>query len=198
MSLRTLSVVFGLISLVACGSSEPAPSPVAQVAPHATLPVAARSAIHAPAPAPALATRGALHAPPAKTSPSKAVSTTVGVPGGSPAASKSSSGIVSTGANSWSVPKSVVTRYTSNPNALGSQAAVQQVDSGWRIKSVKSGTDVSAMGVKTGDVITRVNGYSVDGMLNTWWAAQHLKNQPTYRVSVLRAGKPVTLKYQVI
>jgi type II secretory pathway component PulC len=118
-----------------------------------------------------------------------------------PAATKAptnKSGIVHVSGNTYTVPETLVNRYVSDPNALSSQAGATQVKNGWRLTSVKSGSRVEQLGLRSGDVITSVNGYGLGSLTSTWWAAQHLKNEDVYRVSIRRAGEAQTMRYEVV
>lgn len=115
-----------------------------------------------------------------------------------PAPPAPDSGIVYLGGNRYQVPRALIERYVSDPNALAGQAGASQVAAGWKLTSVKSGSKVAQMGLKQGDVVTSVNGYGLDSLSKTWWAAAHLKNEESYRVAIKRAGTPQTLRYDVI
>lgn len=157
---------------VACRSEVPAPAAVA--APSAS----ARA--HAPHAGRARTTRAAKapKAKPGKTAPK--------------------SGIQQINATTWEVPRKLVNRYQEDPGDLAAQASVSGVSGGWKVKSVKAGSNVAQLGIRKGDVITEVNGYSLDGKLKTYWAAMQLKGEDNYRVTVKRGGKNQTLKYRVV
>lgn len=108
------------------------------------------------------------------------------------------SGIVHLGDNRYQVPRPIIQRYVSDPDALSGQAGATQVASGWKLTSVKPGSKVAQMGFKQGDVITSVNGYGLDSLSKTWWAGAHLKNEDSYRVIIKRGGATQTLRYDVI
>ncbi len=108
------------------------------------------------------------------------------------------SGIKQINASTWEIPRKLVNRYQEDPGDLASQASVSAVNGGWKVKSVKAGSNVAQLGILKGDVITEVNGYSLDGKLKTYWAAMQLKGEDSYRVNVKRGGKNQTLKYRVV
>lgn len=106
-------------------------------------------------------------------------------------------GITQVDGRTWDVSSALVDKYTNNPNALGAQAGVTQVDDGWKVTNVKNGSEVQALGVKAGDVITAVNGCSLGKPLNTLLCSQKLKGEDSYVVKLTRAGKSRTQTYRV-
>lgn len=107
------------------------------------------------------------------------------------------SGIVALGDDRYQVPRALIQRYTSDPNALSGQAGASQVDAGWKLSNVKSGSKVQQLGLQSGDVLTSINGYRLDGLTRTWWASQHIKNEDHYNLTIHRGGATKTLRYAV-
>jgi general secretion pathway protein C len=68
---------------------------------------------------------------------------------------------------------------------------------GFEVKSILGDSPLKAIGVQDGDIIKSVNGQPIDSDLDILLIHDAVKDGDPYAISVVRAGKPITLSKQV-
>lgn len=69
---------------------------------------------------------------------------------------------------------------------------------GWSIVSLRPPEFWSAVDLKPGDVVTRINGMAIEREVEAYDAFQAVRQAPTLEVSYLRQGQPRALRYTII
>jgi type II secretion system protein C len=92
--------------------------------------------------------------------------------------------------------RQVIERAREHPEDLARLVQIAPVVEGGRVTGVRVGTGtdaalMSAMGLRTGDVVTAVNGAPVDSLARGQQIIEGLRTAASARVTVLRDGKPV-------
>ena len=103
------------------------------------------------------------------------------------------------------VPKATVARYAANlPELLSSALATPRYREGpgglksiegFEITQVESGGAVDQLGIRSGDVVTAVNGQPLDGMPSVMRLFSQVQSVSEVRMTVLRNGQRVTLVF---
>lgn len=104
--------------------------------------------------------------------------------------------------NRWSLSRSELTSVISNPNQfLGVEVNLYKEAGqvkGFRLKDVKSGSLAKSLGVRSGDIIRKVEGQELDGGVpKALQIYQEMKDKPVISVEVERDGRPITLTYEI-
>ena len=107
-----------------------------------------------------------------------------------------------TGANEWSVKRSDVEGVTGNLMQLGMDARIvpafeNGVPTGFKIMNVRPGSLYTKLGLQNGDVLSRVNGVSLDSLEKVMGSLGRLKEAPRIDMEVVRNGARVTQTYRV-
>jgi hypothetical protein len=104
-------------------------------------------------------------------------------------------GIENVGEKSWEVERRKLRAWTADPSTLGAHA--EKGFGGYRLESVKQGSDAAELGVRTGDVLRKVNGKSLKDAdpMDLWL---ELKGQSRFEVQLERAGEPRTHHYKIV
>jgi len=68
---------------------------------------------------------------------------------------------------------------------------------GMRIGGVSCGNDLHLAGIRSGDVVHRVNGHEVRSIPQAIMVYRKVRKDPSIRVELTRRGKPVTLTYRM-
>lgn len=107
-----------------------------------------------------------------------------------------------TGANEWSVQRTDVAGVTSNLMQLGMDARIvpafeNGAASGFKLLSVKPGSLYTKLGLRSGDVLARVNGVSLNSLEKVMGSLGQLKEAPRIDMEVVRNGARVTHTYRV-
>jgi hypothetical protein len=87
------------------------------------------------------------------------------------------------------VEREFVESLLANPAALAGQAAVRPTADGFAFTRVRPGTLPHLLGLKTGDVVTEVNGEALDSLDKAIGLATKLRNATNLSISVQRKGK---------
>jgi general secretion pathway protein C len=90
----------------------------------------------------------------------------------------------------------IIERAREHPEDLARLVQIAPVVEGGRVTGVRVGTGtdaalMNAMGLRTGDVVTAVNGAPVDSLARGQQIIEGLRTAASARVTVLRDGKPV-------
>lgn len=104
--------------------------------------------------------------------------------------------------NSWAIPASEMERARENMSTLMKQARLEphvvegQTD-GFMIRMIRPGTLLAQLGLKLGDIITSVNGVTLDSPEKGLQIFQQLREAKRLTVSLIREGNPVNFEYEV-
>lgn len=89
------------------------------------------------------------------------------------------------GNNTWKVPRSKVDGWINNPSALGN---ARPKGGGYELRGIRSGTDGWWLGMRNGDVVKKVNGYSLGSQAEALIAFAAVQNASKIEVRVKRDG----------
>ncbi len=100
------------------------------------------------------------------------------------------------------VKRSCVDQYGRNPTAAIHGLDVTRVLDkgklvGYRVSGVASNPFARSLGLKNGDVVTRINGRKLDGLTSALRAYAALSKRDTHTVVVKRNGKTRVLSYWI-
>jgi len=118
-------------------------------------------------------------------------------PGGKPAPvdrpASSSSGASGAGVQcaadgSCSVSRAAFDAMVADPNKLQRQVQVSEANNGYRLSGIRGDSDVGKLGFRSGDVVTAINGTSLDDQLGLLGLYGGLGSTRTYNVSYQRGG----------
>ena len=104
----------------------------------------------------------------------------------------------------FTVEKSLVNWYITHLaelNRLGWSSKHEGPDGksvGMRIGGVTCGNDLHLAGIRSGDVVHRVNGHDVRSLTQAIFVYRKVRNDRRIRVELTRRGKPVTLTYRLL
>jgi S1-C subfamily serine protease len=103
----------------------------------------------------------------------------------------------------FTVDRSLVNWYVTHIpalNRLGWSSKHEGADGrsvGMRIGGVQCGNDLHLAGIRSGDVVHRVNGHEVRSIPQAILVYRKVRKDPSIRVELTRRGKPVTLTYRL-
>ncbi len=97
--------------------------------------------------------------------------------------------IACTDAGVCNVERELVESLLANPALLAGQAAVRPTANGFAFGTVRAGTLPHLLGLRSGDVITEVNGESLDSLDKAIGLATKLRHATHLTVAVQRSGK---------
>lgn len=102
----------------------------------------------------------------------------------------------------WSLSRNELSSVISNPNQfLGVEVSLYKEAGqvkGFRLKDVKSGSMAESLGVRSGDIIRKVEGQKLDGGVpKALQIYQEMKDKPVISVEIERNGRPITLTYEI-
>ncbi len=92
-------------------------------------------------------------------------------------------------ATSCTISRSEFNRYLNNPASLASEASVSNVGRGYKLSGVRAGGPLDRLGMKSGDVITSVNGYQIADDADAMALYFGLGSTSTFLVRYLRNGR---------
>lgn len=125
-------------------------------------------------------------------------------PGGGPAdrAQSIREGIQKTGAYDYQISRSMLDSELKDLGKLQSEARVvphykDQQYQGFKLVGVRPGSLYRAIGIRSGDVITAVNGTAIDSPNKALELFEQLKNSADIKVDIERRGQAKTLSYQI-
>ncbi len=177
--------------LIACGRDEPRPPPV-------TPPTPAEARAPADAPRPERGPLSVGAPPPAAAAPPRVVPDPAPVaaergaapkpPGAAPA------GIRQVSPGTYTVERSLVDEWKASPGVLG---RALQVDGGWQLAGMQKRVGYH-LGLRNGDVITSINGHSLDTRMQQLGAWMSLRNADDLSIAFTRAGKRLVYDYRII
>jgi hypothetical protein len=110
--------------------------------------------------------------------------------------------IARTGKGDFIVERSLVTYYISHINALNSlgwssrNKGPDGSANGMKIGGVRCGNDLHLAGIRSGDVVHRVNGRDITSIPQAIFVYQKVRKDPVIEVELTRRGKLHVLRYQ--
>lgn len=112
-------------------------------------------------------------------------------------------GIKKTGEGSYEVKQEEIDGALNNLSSLATQARIVPAFEsgkaiGFKLFSIKPNSLYSKIGIKNGDVVTRINGYEINSPDKALELYQRLKDSKSISVDLKRRGSPVTLDYAVV
>ncbi len=112
-------------------------------------------------------------------------------------------GIHKTGPNTYEIEQSEIDATLSNLNSIATQARIvpsfkDGQANGFKLFSIRPGSLYSKIGIKNGDVISRINGYEITSPDKALEIYSKLKNAKQITVDLNRRGKPQTLDYSIV
>ena len=105
--------------------------------------------------------------------------------------------ITCTDAGVCDVERELVESLLANPAALAGQAAVRPTANGFAFTRVRTGTLPHLLGLRTGDVITEVNGEALDSLDKAIGLATKLRNATHLTVAVQRRGQTLQKEIRI-
>jgi general secretion pathway protein C len=111
-------------------------------------------------------------------------------------------GIKREGENEYAVDRSLLDRMLDDPAELMklAQTIPEKVDGrivGFRLRNVRPGSLLGAIGLMEGDRLEKVNGYELTGPEKILEAYAHLREVPRLTVQISRAGKTMNFDYAI-
>jgi hypothetical protein len=95
----------------------------------------------------------------------------------------------------WKIERRKIREWSADPDTLGAHA--EKGGGGYKLERVEPGSDAAALGVRTGDVLRKVNGKSLkDANPMDLWL--ELKGQSKFEVQIERGGEPRTHQYKIV
>ena len=106
------------------------------------------------------------------------------------------------GENSWKVSADKITDMVSNIDQYVGQVIAYQhrengKPAGFRIRHLKEGNDFEKMGIKSDDIIKRVNGIDVNDLSSVLKAVYQLSGDTNFTVEVERDNQKTNLNYEL-
>lgn len=112
-------------------------------------------------------------------------------------------GIEKTDEDQYTVPQSIVDNALEDLDKMASQVRVRphrdtdgNVD-GYRLSAIRRGTLLDKLGVKNGDIVHEVNGYSLNSSSGAMTAFQSLQSESAFQFDISRRNKRRTIKYDI-
>lgn len=112
------------------------------------------------------------------------------------------SGVRQTGANSYEVPEGEIDKALSNLNSLLTQARVvpnfeNGVTNGFKVFAIRPNSIFERLGVKNGDVISKINNIEINSPDKAFALLTQLRNERTLTMEVLRGGNVESFTYNI-
>ncbi len=96
------------------------------------------------------------------------------------------------------IPRADLDRELGDFAALSQDVQVAaQPDGGFRLSQVRSGSFFERIGLRTNEVVLRVDGRPINGVDDASAAYAWLRVTDKFTVDVMRDGRPVTLRYVI-
>ncbi len=104
--------------------------------------------------------------------------------------------------NSWSLDKNELKKILANPGQVISgvrivPAFIQGKTSGFKLFSIRPGSLVSQLGFRNGDIVNKVDGYSLNGPEIAFELFQRLKTARQVEINLTRRGKSFMHNYRI-
>ncbi len=121
-------------------------------------------------------------------------------------ASKKSSdigkGIKKTGEDTWSIERGEIEKTLSNLNSIAMQARIvpsfkNGEANGFKLFAIRPGSLYSKIGIQNGDIIHKINGFSMSSPDKALEVYQKLKNARSIEVELTRRGQNKSLQYNI-
>ncbi|MCP4605201.1 MAG: hypothetical protein GY847_32570 [Proteobacteria bacterium] len=106
------------------------------------------------------------------------------------------------GQGSYVLDQQLVTAVRASPRSFTGQARVRIVErdgepAGFEVRGIRVGSLLHAIGVRSGDVISAVNGHSLKSVDEALLAVAAVRSSDRFRVDIMRSGSPRSLYYLV-
>ena len=104
--------------------------------------------------------------------------------------------------NSWVIDRKMVANSLNDMSRVMTDARLTPRVSGGRVEGflvteIKTRGIFDAIGLKNGDVLTKINGYDIDSPEKAVQVLSALRGQTNINLDILRAGKPKSLHYTI-
>lgn len=111
-------------------------------------------------------------------------------------------GIKKTGENTWDIERGEIEKTLSNLNSIAMQARIvpsfkNGEANGFKLFAIRPGSLYSKIGIQNGDIIHKINGFSMSSPDKALEVYQKLKNARSIEVELTRRGKNDTLTYNI-
>lgn len=111
--------------------------------------------------------------------------------------------IQQTGANAWSIKSSAIQPYVDNPAWISTLAQTRQVTQdgeilGWRLLGITTGSPLYRAGLRSGDLVKRVNNVAVTTPAVVRQIAASLVGAASFTMRIQRAGATRTITYSIV
>lgn len=116
-------------------------------------------------------------------------------PGDAPGEQPEVRGITYDGNDTWTVARSKLDGWVSDPGRLGATAT--QKSNGYALAGVRDGSDAEALGAESGDVVKRINGKSLTSTTDLLKLWAELDSAKSFRVELERDGHARVHQYRV-
>jgi hypothetical protein len=113
-------------------------------------------------------------------------------------------GVRKVGPTSYEIDQSEFDKALSNVSRLMTEAkAVPEIDEhgnsiGFRTVYLKEGSLFEKIGIKGGDVLTRINGYELNSLEKSMQLFSQLRSANKFTIDLKRGDRPITLDYSVV
>ncbi|MCG3172467.1 MAG: hypothetical protein GMKNLPBB_00619 [Myxococcota bacterium] len=137
-----------------------------------------------------------------KPPPAPVITSSIATPVQEQAEDPIAAGVQKTGDNAWTIEKKVIDDITTNFSSIATQARVipsfeNGKPSGFKFFSVRPGSVYSKMGIQSGDIVKKINGYEVNSPDKALEIYTKLREMNNVTIDVMRDGKPSTYKYTI-
>ncbi len=108
----------------------------------------------------------------------------------------------SVGDGKFVINKSMLDKMLSNYNSILTQARavpnfVDGKANGFKIFNIKKGSIYQAIGIRSGDILTRVNGSDINNLEKVLSLFTQLRNESNISLDIVRGGKKKTMEYEI-
>lgn len=111
-----------------------------------------------------------------------------------PPVTSAPAGIRQVAPGEYTIERSLLDAWKESPGVLG---RVMQVEGGWQLSGIQKRVGYH-LGLRNGDVITSINGHSLDTKMQQLGAWMALRNADDFAVSFTRGGERMIYRYRVI
>lgn len=111
-------------------------------------------------------------------------------------------GVSELGGDRYRIERALLLRALGNPGGAAGGAYFRAIERdgrtvGMELRGVRAPSALSAMGLRTGDVVHRVNGISLDDALELLSALRSAREAELVSLDITRAGAPRVFQYQI-
>jgi general secretion pathway protein C len=111
-------------------------------------------------------------------------------------------GIKKTGENEWSIERAEIDKTLSNLNSIAMQARIvpsfkNGEANGFKLFAIRPGSLYSKIGIQNGDIIHKINGFSMNSPDKALEVYQKLKSARSIDVEITRRGRNEKMTYNI-